>query len=193
MELLGSVQVARAPRKKPASPLATFLGKYASIGAICESSPWLAKRMAVAVGETKLPILELGAGYGALTAMLPQHTVSIERDEKRFAHLKNVFPTRTILDQCAFAALSELKSPTVVVSSIPSVNNPEFEKLKNSIRHARMAGTVTNLVTYTYFPHDPFEGVFPHAERLGLELFNVPPAFVWRYTNIDPVHGDARA
>ncbi len=189
MELLGSIQVAHAPAKKAASPFAALLSKYGSIGAVCESSRWLAKRMANAVGQTDLPILELGAGYGALTTMLPERTVSIEREATRFAHLKSIFPGRKISDQCALAALSELKTPTLVVSSIPSVNNPEFEKLKNSLRHARLAGTVASMVTYTYFPHDPFKDVFPHGQCVGVELLNLPPAFVWRYSN----NGDARA
>jgi phospholipid N-methyltransferase len=61
---------------------------WASIGAVCESSRWLARRMKDAVGDTSLPIVELGAGYGSVTRVLPESTVSVERDEKRFAYLK---------------------------------------------------------------------------------------------------------
>jgi hypothetical protein len=62
------------------------------------------------------------------------------------------------------------------------VNNGEFPRLKAAMRQARQAGAVTQLVTYTYFPHDPFSGVFPNAELYALELLNVPPAFVWKYS-----------
>ena len=70
---------------------------------------------------------------------------------------------------------------TVVVSSIPSVNNPQFDRLRAAIARAHKAGLVRELVTYTYFPHDPLAGIFPNSEMAGLELLNIPPAFVWRY------------
>jgi phospholipid N-methyltransferase len=155
---------------------------WASIGAVCESSRWLARRMKDAVGDTSLPIVELGAGYGSVTRVLPETTVSVERDEKRFAYLKQTFPTRTIADACALPTLAHLSQPTVIVSSIPSVNNPEFGRLRDMVARARAAGTVNALVTYTYFPHDPFAGIFPTSQMVGLEFLNIPPAFVWKYS-----------
>ena len=46
---------------------------------------------------------------------------------------------------------------------------------------ARM-GCRTALVTYTYFPHNPFAGIFPRSRMLGIEFLNIPPAFLWRYS-----------
>lgn len=167
---------------KSASRLATFLNKAATIGAVCESSRWLGRRMARAVEGVAEPIVELGAGYGAVTRFLPTSAVSIEREPQRFNYLKTNFPDRAIIDTCAVAFMDELKKPTVIVSSIPSVNNPEFGALRDSMSRAFKSGMVSKLVMYTYFPVNPFEGVFPKSEMVGYELRNLPPAFVWSYS-----------
>lgn len=177
----GALAILRAGFDKSGKHLAEF-SSWASIGAVCESSQWLARRMQNAIRETSLPVVELGAGYGSVTRVLPASTVSIERDTKRFDALRTAFPERTILDCCAIPVLSQLDKPTVVVSSIPSVGNPEFDRLRAAIARACKAGTIAELVTYTYFPHDPLAGIFANSEMAGLEFLNIPPAFVWRYS-----------
>lgn len=167
---------------KHLADLSSLVASAASIGAICESSQWLARRMTGAIRDTSHPIVELGAGYGSVTRVLPASTVSIERDAKRFDALRAAFPERTILDCCAIPVLSQLDRPTVVVSSIPSVGNPEFDRLRAAIARAYRTGAISELVTYTYFPHDPFAGIFANSEMAGLEFLNIPPAFVWRYS-----------
>ncbi len=155
---------------------------WGSIGALCESSRWLARRLQAAIGATELPIVELGAGYGSVTSVLPPSTISLERDAKRFAYLTQAFPDRTILSSCALPFLGALSEPAVVVSSIPSVNNPEFGRLRAAIAGAHDAGMVQELITYTYFPHNPFADVFAKSEIVALEVRNLPPAFVWKYS-----------
>jgi len=182
MEYSGALSGLDRELAKVAERIKNFRSWTSSIGAVCESSRFLAKRMRKAIGETELPILELGAGFGSVTALLPENTVSVEREFTRFAHLKKVFPERTILDTCALPALAQLTTPTIVVSSIPSVNNPEFEFLRDGIASAYKAGMIAQFVTYTYFPHDPLAGIFATSEMAGLEVLNVPPAFVWKYT-----------
>lgn len=154
----------------------------AVIGAICESSRWLARRMRDAIEDPTLPVVELGAGYGSVTRVLPETTVSIEREDARYASLKIEFPNRIILGTCAIPVLAQLTQPTVVISSIPSVNNPEFHSLRNAVANTQKAGTVTQLITYTYFPQSPFAGIFPKSELVGYEIINIPPAFVWSYS-----------
>ena len=182
MEYSGALSGLDRELAKVAERIKNFRSWTSSIGAVCESSRFLAKRMRKAIGETELPILELGAGFGSVTALLPENTVSVEREFTRFEHLKKVFPERTILDTCALPALAQLTTPTIVVSSIPSVNNPEFEFLRDGIASAYKAGMIAQFVTYTYFPHDPLAGIFATSEMAGLEVLNVPPAFVWKYT-----------
>jgi phospholipid N-methyltransferase len=181
MEYSGALSGLDRELAKLGKRIKNFSSLTSSIGAICESSQWLARRMCEAIDDKTLPILELGAGYGSVTRLLPESTVSVERDKARFEHLKKTFPERTILDTCALPALAHLSTPTVVVSSIPSVNNPEFEFLREGIAGAYKAGMIAQLVTYTYFPHDPLAGVFAESEMAGLEMLNLPPAFVWKY------------
>lgn len=178
----GAVAGLRRSRSKTATALLSTLSSYATVGAICESSRWLAQSMYRAIGSSSLPIVELGAGYGSVTGVLPDRTVSIERDGKRFDHLRSAFPGRTIIPTCAIAFLADLKESTLVVSSIPSVNNPEFHHLHEGVARAYRAGTVSTLVTYTYFPHNPFAGIFPTSKMVGIEFLNIPPAFIWRYS-----------
>ena len=132
--------------------------------------------------DTTMPVVELGAGYGSVTRVLPETAVSIEREQRRYEYLKRSFPRRQIYDTCAIDFLAGLERPSVIVSSIPSVNNPEFGGLRASVVRAQKAGKVAQLIVYTYFPINPFAGIFPKSEMVGLELLNVPPAFVWRYS-----------
>ncbi|MBY0511434.1 MAG: hypothetical protein K2P94_14945 [Rhodospirillaceae bacterium] len=182
MDYTVAVPDLRPAPSKSASRIAQFLSNRASIGAICESSRWLGRRMARAVEGTPLPIVELGAGFGAVTRFLPETTVSIERDAARFNHLKAAFPERAIIDTCAVAYMNDLAQPTTVVSSIPSVNNPEFGELRASVSRAFKNGLIGQFVVYTYFPVNPFGDIFPKGEMLGYEIRNLPPAFVWSYS-----------
>ena len=173
----------RAQLQLRSSTLAAQISsRFRSIGAICESSRWLADRLRRAMTDpTMESIVELGAGYGSVTRILPGHTVSIERDPRRYEFLKERFPDRSILDCCAVDYISSLSSPSIVVSSIPSINNPEFARLRAAVAQSRDRGVVAELITYTYFPHNPFDNIFTVEERTWLEFMNVPPAFVWRY------------
>ena len=163
--------------------MAHIASRFQTIGAVCESSRWLANRLcgAMTSGATE-DIVELGAGFGSVTRVLPEHAVSIERDPKRFGYLKQRFPSRSILDCCAVDFIASLERPAIVISSIPNVNNPEFGRLRNAVAQSRDRGNIIELITYTYFPHNPFDGIFSIEERKWLEFLNVPPAFVWRYT-----------
>lgn len=181
MEYSGAVSGLDRELAKIAKRFKRISAWTSSIGAICESSQWLARRMSDAIDDPSLPILELGAGFGSVTKLLPESAVSVERDKIRFEHLRKILPERTILDTCALPALAHLTTPTVIVSSIPSVNNSEFEFLRDGIARAYKAGMIAQLVTYTYFPHNPLTGIFANGEIAGLEVLNLPPAVVWTY------------
>jgi phospholipid N-methyltransferase len=87
-----------------------------------------------------------------------------------------------ILSSCAVPFLGALSEPCVVVSSIPTVNNSEFGRLRAAVAGAHNAGIVRELITYTYFPHNPFADVFATSKVVALEVRNLPPAFVWKYS-----------
>jgi phospholipid N-methyltransferase len=177
-----AVKDKQAAFPKLIKPMPSALSNLEAIGAICESSPWLARRMARAIGSEIRPILELGAGFGSITSVLPKDAVSLEREIIRYTYLRELFPDRRILEDCALAYLGNLTIPTVVVSCIPSVNNSEFKNIRSCVSKAYKAGLIPKLITYTYFPHNPFVDIFKKSEILGLELINFPPAFVWRYS-----------
>jgi len=182
-DLAGLRTAYRAQLQLKSSTLAAHItSRFRSIGAICESSRWLAERMRRALSDPNgFDIVELGAGYGSITCMLPEHAISLEREKHRYEYLKERFPNRSILDCCAVDYISSLERPAVIVSSIPSVNNPEFGRLRAAVAQGRDQGKIVELITYTYFPHNPFEDIFSVEERTWLEFLNVPPAFVWRY------------
>ncbi len=182
MEFQIAVKDTRAALKRLVRPIPDAFSNFEAIGAVCESSRWLAHRMVKAIGVNTLPVVELGAGYGSITRILPLSAVSIEREDKRLQFLKDAFPERQIIDDCAIAYLDGLQEPTVVVSCIPSVNNSEFGKLQDCVRKGFKAGTIAKLITYTYLPHNPFAGIFPKSEIAGIEVLNIPPAIVWRYS-----------
>lgn len=168
---------------KSSNMISSIVSRTRSVGAICESSHWLAAKMFNAMSAPNgAPILELGAGFGSVTQLLPQNAISIEREKERFDYLTESFPDRTILDCCAINFLPTLESPTIILSSIPSMNNPEFARLRAAVAQTRQRGLISELITYTYFPtNNPFAGIFANEERAGIELRNLPPAFVWRY------------
>jgi phospholipid N-methyltransferase len=168
---------------KSSNVISSIASRTRSIGAICESSRYLAQRMHGAMTHDGVgPIVELGAGFGSVTQLLPESAISIEREKERYDYLRESFPDRAILDCCAIAFLPSLEAPAVIFSSIPSVNNPEFARLRTAVAHNRQRGLVAELITYTYFPtNNPFAGIFSVEERAGVELRNLPPAFVWRY------------
>lgn len=168
---------------KSSNVISSIAERTRAIGAICESSRYLARRMHGAMKSPETtPIVELGAGFGSVTQLLPESAISIEREKARLDYLRESFPDRSILDCCAIQFLSTLEVPTVVISCIPSVNNPEFARLRAVVAQMRQRGLISELVTYTYFPtNNPFAGIFSVEKRAGLEIRNVPPAFVWRY------------
>ena len=119
------MQWSRALPGKPANLVSGIVSSYGSIGAICESSRWLARRLARAVGATSLPIVELGAGYGSVTAVLPESAVSIEREEIRYEYLQKTHPDRTILDSCAIKYVAGFPKPNDFLVAVTELNTKE--------------------------------------------------------------------
>jgi phospholipid N-methyltransferase len=174
-------KAARHGLKRSVDQFARTHVPFGTIGAICESSPWLSKRIAGLISDPNRPIIELGAGFGSVTSQLPPTTISLETEAERFAYLKRHFPQRNIIDHCAIAYLDKLTIASTIVSCIPSVNNPDFERLHHAIARAHRAGMIAQFITYTYFPRNPFADIFPGRGQPSIELRNIPPAVVWNY------------
>ncbi|MGW8248604.1 MAG: class I SAM-dependent methyltransferase [Acidiferrobacterales bacterium] len=100
-----------------------------SMGAICPSSPKLARRMASLVDQRSGIVVELGGGTGAVTAALleqgiiPRNLIVVEQSAKLSALLRNRFPEITVINGDA-AKLADLLGPdcgkvAAIVSSLP--------------------------------------------------------------------------
>lgn len=129
------------------------------------------------------PLVEFGPGCGAITAFLPERTLSVEIDEGFVEILKTKYPKRRILHTDAADYLGKLHSPVNIVSSIPLIGNPCSNKIKDAIKVAYSKGMIKSLITYSYGRKSPFSVCnFKKEQHTKLVLFNIPPANIWVYS-----------
>ena len=165
------------------------------VGAVAPSSPALSRLMTSTVEGSKGPVLEVGAGTGAITRELIQrgvHTdrlVLVERDPTMAAFLRRKFPRVRVL--CGDAlhskrllAAADMGPAGTIISSLPLRNfsRPEqIETLRGMV--AALAGD-GQLIQFTYAAGCPvpWRHLGLRAERLGRVWLNMPPAAVWRFT-----------
>lgn len=181
----------------PAAHLVFFrswLQNPKAIGALAPSSPKLSQLMASPVDPANTPVLEIGAGTGAVTRALlernvhPDRLLLVERDPSLVAFLRREFPGVRV--RCGEAVhLGRILSSecvgkvNTVVSSVPLRNLA----LPDRIRLVRaMMGALTNggqLIQYTYVAGCPIPSrrLGLEAERIGRVWLNLPPASVWRF------------
>ncbi|TFZ03294.1 class I SAM-dependent methyltransferase [Ramlibacter rhizophilus] len=167
-----------------------FVGNPRSVGAVLPASSSLSRAVAAATaacaGPTDpepCPLVELGAGTGALTESIRgMRPVLVERDEAFAAVLHKRFPELEIRIQCATDALRNLQEPVGVVSSIPLLNNPQSAELKRTLEQCFAEGRVRFLVLYSYGLADPCgETSLPRGRRAARVWRSMPPASVWVY------------
>lgn len=102
-----------------------WVGRPASVGALCPSSRHLAREMAEAVPEGDGLVVELGGGTGAVTAALlergiaPRRLVVVERSPAFVRHLHTRFPGIAIVPGDA-RQLERLLPPAARVDAIVS-------------------------------------------------------------------------
>lgn len=164
------------------------------MGAVTPSSPQLARFIAARAGTRNEPVLEIGAGTGAITRELlrnaidPSNLFVIERDERMACFLRQKFPG--VLVRCDDALhcgqiLSEhgVGAVGTVVSSLP-LRNMEPEH-RDAVVEAMLSTLDRNgqLIQYTYAPFCPIPAkrFGLAAECLGRIWANLPPAAVWRF------------
>ena len=163
-----------------------------SMGAICPSSPKLARRMASLVDQQSGIVVELGGGTGAVTAALlkkgvsPQRLIVIEQSTKLSALLRNRFPEVTVINGDA-ARLAELLGPdsgkvTAIVSSLP-LRSLERGDVRNILGQLEQVLQQDGLfIQYTYSHRD-------HRAKLSRHFNNVHSSIVWG--NLPPARIDA--
>lgn len=171
--------------------LAKFIQDPQATGAVAPATRMLARAVARVAGEAcrrhaggpPLPLLELGAGTGALsTRIRPLKPVLVERDEAWAALLRDRFPGLEVRHECALQTLRGLERPAGIVSSIPLFNNPQSAELKQLLKTQYAQGLVRFCVLYTYGWTDPLGGDgFREARRMAFVPRSFPPAHVWLY------------
>src|SRR5690242_1161012 len=166
------------PIAKPAHLLffRSMLLNPKSIGAVAPSSSRLSELMASRVDAASAPVLEIGAGTGAITQALlkgslkPERLFVVERDPRLAAFLSHRFPRVRVCCGDAFHShrfLSDHAIPYVrtVVSSLPlrNLSSVEMAANVNAILHA--LAEEGQFIQYTYGSGCPIP-----ARSFGLEV-----------------------
>ena len=179
-----------------------------AVGLPIPSSPWTARRLAQATLDAAIdgggPVLELGAGAGAVTQALIEggcavdDLVVIERDAELCRLLEKRFQGVCVLhgdalDIGGLLARAHIPSVSVVLSGLPMRAVPPAAASRcysGAFRAMPQGGAI---IQYTYgfkSPVDPGRSP-PHLDAtfVGREWRNVPPMAIWSYRL--PINGAA--
>jgi len=175
--------------------LRSWIEKPLHMGAVMPSSKLLARTMAQYVDvDSKGPVIELGAGTGAITNALIEHGV----DQKRLvlveynpgfcALLRDRYPQAKVVQGDAYALRASLDKvldapASAVISGLPLVTKPMLTRLK-LIRDAFVAlAPGAPFVQFTYSVAPPIPKSLPGVSTEASERIwmNLPPARVWVY------------
>jgi phosphatidylethanolamine/phosphatidyl-N-methylethanolamine N-methyltransferase len=187
----------------PSNTLPFFRGwsrNPAAVGLPIPSSPWTARRLAQATLDAAItgggPVLELGAGAGAVTQALIDagcaldELVVVERDAELCRTLEQRFPGLCVLhgDALHVAELlttARIASVSVVLCGLPMravAPAAAIHCYSGAFRSMPHGGAI---IQYTYgfkSPVDPGRSP-PHLDAtfVGREWRNVPPMAIWSY------------
>ena len=173
-----------------------FLRHPRQIGALCPSSPVLARRIASLVPQGKGLVVELGPGGGAVTAALLRHGVAakdlvlVERSDALARQLSRRFPTVRLIhgDAAQLASFELLRCHRVraIVSSLPMRSLPAQQVRQILDQVSAIASPRTVFIQFSYALHASYLGMAQGFEREYTHLVwrNLPPARVesFRYT-----------
>jgi Phospholipid N-methyltransferase len=165
-----------------------FVRNPRQMGAICPSSPFLARRMASLVPAGDGVVVELGPGGGAVTAALLSHGVCahdlvlVERSAALSAHLAKRFPGVHLIEGDAmhltrFEILNQ-RPVRAVVSSLPLRSLPRSVVRQILDQVALISGPGTVLIQFSYALRGSSQNVAHGFERDQAHLVwrNLPPA-----------------
>jgi len=168
------------------------------VGALLPSSGSLAKIMVNALQaplsapeslnnapyDENIHLIELGPGTGQITQALPKKLLELVELNTDFCNLlRSKFPDVKVTNTSVVNFIMSIQAPAYIVSSIPLINNPLAESLKNAISTKYKEGLIRKLVTYSYGAHSPYAGCgFANELKFKYTYRNFPPAQVWSYT-----------
>jgi phospholipid N-methyltransferase len=173
-----------------------FVRHPRQIGAICPSSPVLARRIASLVPPGDGLVLELGPGGGAVTAALLRHGVAahdlvlLERSAALVAQLSRRFPDVALIhgDAAHLGDYAQLRGRPLraIVSSLPlrSLPRPLVRQILDQIAEVSAPGT--RFIQFSYALHDACAAPARGFERDDACLVwrNLPPARVDCYRDV---------
>ncbi len=168
-------------------------------GALWPSGQSLARAMARCVDPGQQgPVVELGAGTGAITRELlahglsPQRLIAIEKDPALCRVLRLRFPEAIVLrgDVAELAALlvaAGAGRAGTLVSGLPLLGMPRQGRRRVLEQIAACLGPGGAFVQFTYSPFQPVARAACAAlgwsgRRVAWVPWNLPPAAVWVYT-----------
>lgn len=169
-----------------------LLASPGSVGAVCPSSPRLARALAshVPLNIDNGLVLELGAGTGRVTTALlerginPETLVIVEQDKLLARHLKNRFLNISVIHGNAIK-LCEMcnrydRHVGCVISSLPLLSLPPatVEALGETLQ--QLLGRDGLLIQYTYRLNNRPSPLATYLERVSTRTIwgNIPPARV---------------
>lgn len=171
-----------------------------AVGLPFTSSPWTAKRLAQAVLQAAIPgggpVLELGAGTGAVTEALIEagcpkdQIVVVERDGDLCRMLSTRFPGLHVLhgDALRIDAMlgkARISSVSAVLSGLPMRAVPRRAAALCYSSAFRLMPPGGAIIQYTYgfkSPVDPDPVTLRlDARFVGREWRNLPPMAIWSY------------
>ena len=195
---MSEAQLASLEKKQPLNDAALFFRRWLSnplqMGSIIPSSPKLGQLIAKQIDKrSSSPILELGAGTGAITKSLissgisPGRIAVVEIVPEMAEHLRAKFPQTSVLQADAFDLPIPLLKDTLgeigtVICGIPLVLLSEA-KQRQFIQQVEAVAPGRGFLLYTYCVTSPlpYRTLGLEAQRLAWTPLNFPPASVWHY------------
>ncbi len=165
-----------------------FVRHPRQIGAVCPSSPVLARQMAGLVPPGRGLVVELGPGGGAVTAALlhsgvaARDLVLVERSEALARQLARRFPGVCLIrgDAACLASFEALQRRPVraIVSSLPLRSLPadDVRRILDQISTIATPGTL--FIQFSYALRRSYEGMAQGFSREHAQVVwrNIPPA-----------------
>jgi phosphatidylethanolamine/phosphatidyl-N-methylethanolamine N-methyltransferase len=173
----------------------SWMEKPLATGAVMPSGKPLARTMARYVDpDVPGPIIELGAGTGAVTAALVEQGIEsrrmvlVESNPGFCRLLRGRYPGATVVQGDAYALkrlLGDLLSApaAAVVSGLPLFNKPLKFRLRLLAEAFALLAPGAPFVQFTYAVIPPISSSYSGARAQASERiwFNLPPARVWIY------------
>ncbi len=159
-----------------------FLKYPKQVGAVAESSPFLARKMAQHIGQAA-NIVEFGSGTGSVTTEILRHMpkdsrlTCLEINPNFCERLKKIKDSRLkVVNDDVQNCSRYVEQPDCILSSLPLANFNDSEKEK-------IFALTSKSKTYIQFQYNPF--LRPNLKKyfndveMKFVLLNIPPAFVY--------------